>query len=389
MAKWSNWSGRHRCEAGLRFLRSEEDAAALAAEAAATGRTLRVAGAGHSHAPLVPNGDLIADVSGLSGVVTADAATKRAWIRAGTPIHALGPALRDAGLALHNQGDIDRQTLAGAVATGTHGTGHELSNLSAAVTGARVALASGELVDCGPDRHPELWQAARLSLGALGIVTRLELQLREAYRLAERSERLPFTELAASIEARSAAGRHFEFFWRPIEDVAFVKRIDETDREPEYPLAREGARVAWSYEVLPSHRDWRHTELEYSLPAAAGPAAMAEIRSLLRSDFPDMPWPVEYRTLAQDDVWLSTAYRRPTVTISLHQAVEEDEAPMFRAAERILLDHGGRPHWGKVSYVEADRLAAMYERWDDWWRVRDEHDPGDTFLNDHLRSIRG
>ncbi|MEE2777285.1 MAG: D-arabinono-1,4-lactone oxidase, partial [Acidobacteriota bacterium] len=310
------------------------------------------------------------------------------WVWAGTPIYALGRPLHDAGLALHNFGDIDRQTIAGATGTGTHGTGLELGNLSSIVTGARIALASGELVDCGPECNADLWQAARLSLGALGVATRLELALCDAYRLSESSERIRYEELAPTLEERIGAARHFEFFWRPRSDEAFVKTMSMTHDEPSYPIAREGERKGWSYEVLPSHRDWRHTEMEYSIPAEHGPECLGAIRHLLCNDFPDMPWPVEYRGLAADDVWLSTAYERPTVTISLHQAVEENEEPMFRAAEEIFRSFDGRPHWGKVNYLDGDELASIHPRWSDWWRVRDRVDPDGTFLNDYLRVIR-
>jgi FAD/FMN-containing dehydrogenase len=386
---WSNWSGRvFSTDAILHHVRSEDDAAALAAAAAQAGRSLRVAGAGHSHMPLIPNPGVIADLSGLNGVISTDLATQRAWVWAGTPIHALGRPLHGAGLALANQGDIDRQAIAGAVATGTHGTGQQLPNLSSAVTGIRVALASGQLVDADATANPELFQILRLNLGAAGIVTRLQLQLRSAYRLRERGLITTLDEAMESFGQLASTNRHAEFFWYPTRDRAVVKLINETDDDPEYPVADEGSRCAWSYEVLPNHRHWRHTELEYSVAAEAGPACLSEIRQLLHHRFPTMGWPVEYRTLAADDVWLSTAYQRPTVTISLHMPVEEDEGPLFRAAEAVFRAHDGRPHWAKLNYLEGAALARVHPRWDQWWEVRDRHDPTGSFLNDYLRSIR-
>ncbi len=388
-ATWSNWSGRHSTtRATVHHVRSEADAAGLATNAASQEWVVRVAGAGHSHMPLVPTDDIIADLSGLSGIIDSDQATRRATVWAGTPIYALGRALHDRGLALPNQGDIDRQLIGGAIATGTHGTGRELCNLSAAVVGARLATARGDLVDCGPTDQDELWQACRHNLGALGIVTQVELQLRTAYKLRETSELATFDELAPQLEAYAAANRHFEFFWLPVQDEAAIKFINETSDEPEYPMSDEGSRVGWNYEVLPNHRTWPHTEMEYSVPAAAGPGALSAIRDLLANDFPDMGWPIEYRTLAADDVWMSTAYQRATVTISLHQGLGVDDEPMFRAAEEIFRSFDGRPHWGKVNYLDGDELASIHPRWDDWWRVRDELDPGQVFLNDYLRSIR-
>lgn len=369
-------------------MRSEADAASVASAARDAGHTVRVAGAGHSHQPLVPTDGVVVDVSALSGVIDTDRAAATASMWAGTPIYALGRPLHDAGLALINQGDIDRQLIGGAVGTGTHGTGATLGNLSSAVLGATVVLASGDVVDVDAASEPELWQVARLHLGAVGIVTKLQLRVRSAYRLRERGSIESYEELAPGLADAINAARHFEFFWYPRSDKAAVKYIDETDEEPQYPLAEEGARVGWNYEVLPNHRTWLHTEMEYSVPLESGPACLDAIRELLRRDFPDMPWPVEYRSLAPDDVWLSTAYDRPTVTISLHQDVEVDDEPMFRAAEEIFRSYDGRPHWGKVNYLDGDGLESIHPRWADWWSVRNRVDPTGVFLNDYLRSIR-
>ena len=389
MASWNNWSGRQRSKpTALYFIRSEADAAAIVRQAARTKQSVRVAGAGHSHAPLVVNNGVIVDASGLAGIVSIDAVTQRAWMWSGTRIHALGRALHDYGLALKNQGDIDRQAIAGAVATGTHGTGRALQNLSASVTGIRMITASGDIVECGAERHAELFRAARLSLGAFGIVTQLQIQLRDAYRLQEHGWSEPFEALLPRLDTLIAQSRHFEFFWYPHNDVAVAKSTDATAADPEYPLAEEGSRLAWSYEVLANHRPLLHTEMEYSVPAGDGPACMRAIRELIRKDFPGLRWPVEYRTLAADDVWLSTAYERPTVTISVHQDVNENDEPYFRACEEIFNAFSGRPHWGKVNYLDGATLARRHPRWREWWQARDAIDPTETFLNDYLRHVR-
>ena len=389
MPTWRNWSGRMQCKpASIHFARSEADIAAVVREASRAGTSIRVAGAGHSHAPLVVNDGIIVDASGLSGVISADAKTRRAWVWAGSRIFALGRALHDAGLGLKNQGDIDRQAIAGACGTGTHGTGRALSNLSSAVVGARVVTASGEIVECNASTNPRLFQAVRLSLGAVGIVTRLELELREAYRLKESSWSEPFEPLVAKLDRHIATTRHFEFFWNPVTDVAMAKAIDDTSEDAVYPLAPEGSRCAWSYEVLPNDRPHLHTEMEYSVPAERGPDCLREIRELIRAKFPEMRWPVEYRTLAKDDVWISTAYERPTVTISVHQGITEPDEPYFRACEEVFDRYDGRPHWGKVQYLSGKELAARHPRWRDWWAARDEVDPQQMFLNGYLRSVR-
>jgi FAD/FMN-containing dehydrogenase len=389
VATWKNWSGRQRATPeAVHFARSEADVVAVVRRAAAAGHPVRVAGAGHSHAPLVPSDGIIVDASGLAGVISGDREARRARVWAGTRIYALGRPLHDLGLALANQGDIDRQAIAGATATGTHGTGRTLRNLSAAVAGARIVLASGDIVECNADHERELFEVARLNLGAVGVVTQLVLQLRDAYVLSERSWRESFEHIVPRIDALAGATRHFEFFWYPESDLAHAKAIAETAAAPVYPLAPEGERQAWSYEVLPNDRPHLHTEMEYSVPAARGPACLAEIRALIRRDFPTMRWPVEYRTLAADDVWLSTAYARDTVTISVHQGIDEDDAPYFRACEAIFRAYEGRPHWGKVSYLDGADFARLYPRWHDWWRVRDAYDPTGVFLNGHLRALR-
>ena len=255
MVLWSNWSGRI-CAEPRQIERPRDEAAVIAAvrRAASARQSLRCLGAGHSHAPLVPTAGMILDTQDLVGVVRADAARGEATLRAGTRISALGAPLRAAGVALRNQGDIDRQSIAGAIATGTHGTGRELRNLSAAVVGARLVHADGEVVECDAQREPELFEVAKLSLGAVGVVTELSVSVRMAYKLAERMWLDPLDDVLARIDALSRATRHFEFFWMPGSARAACKALAETDAEPVYPLAQEGSRCAWSYEVLANDR---------------------------------------------------------------------------------------------------------------------------------------
>ncbi len=387
--RWRNWSGRHASELeALHFVRSEQDAAALVRACDQNGKTLRVAGAGHSHSPVVVNDSVIADPSGLSGIVDVDTANSQAWVRAGSSIFSLGVQLHEHGLALRNQGDIDRQLLGGVVATGTHGTGRTLQNIPAAVQALEMILASGEVVTCSPIEEPALFEAARLSVGSVGFITRFCMQLRSSCVLKESGYQSTFESVFEAIPEKIQAHERFEFFWYPKTDEAIVKVIDQTEEPPVYPLADEGARQAFSYEVLPSHRPHLHTEMEYSVPEEKGPECLQQIRELLKTDFPQVQWPVEYRTVAEDDIWLSMASGRPTVTISVHQDIREDEVPYYRACEEIFLSFGGRPHWGKVNYLSGPQFETLYPRWHDWWRIRDEADPKGTFLNSYMRSLR-
>ncbi len=389
MEHWQNWSGRHKSKVqDLCFVRSEEDTMALVAGIAAKQRTVRVIGSGHSHSKLVPNDQVLIDTTGLAGVLSIDASKKTAVVAAGSKIYSLGQPLRSVGLALKNQGDIDRQAIAGACATGTHGTGRNLQNLSASVVGMTLVTATGELTHCSPQKNTELWRCARLSLGAFGVVTRLELQLREAFKLKESGLQMNYDELAPQILELIDLHDRFEFFWFPQSDEATVKITNETDEPPVYPIAEEGQRLAWSYEVMPSHRPHLHTEMEYSIPAEHGPECFARIRELLRTQFKDVAWPVEYRTVAADDLPLSMANGRATVTISVHQDIREDESDYYAACETVFLEYGGRPHWGKVNYLSGEQLAQLHPDWQAWWQIRDEVDPQGVFLNEYLRSIR-
>jgi len=349
---------------------------------------VRCAGAGHSHAPLVPTPGLLLDLAALSGVLRVEAEAGEAEIWAGTRIHALGEPLREAGVALRNQGDIDRQSLAGAIATGTHGTGLRLQNLSASVRGLGLVLADGTRVDCDAHQHAELFQAARLSLGALGVVTRVRMAVRPAYRLEEKMWLEDLDQVLERIDDLTSATRHFEFFWTPGHARAACKSLSETTQAPRYPLAGEGKRLAWSDEVLANDRPLKHSEMEYAVPAAQGPACLRALRALVKRDFNALSWPLEYRTLAADEVWLSCAYQRETVTLSVHQGIEEEAEPLFRACEEIFRAHEGRPHWGKVHYLAGPELAGIHPRYEDWWRVRDAADPEGRFLNRHLEQLR-
>ena len=389
MPLWTNWSGR-LAASPARYARvdSEAEVAAALRDAARDGLRVRCLGAAHSHSKLVVTQGLLLDPSAITGVLQVDLPRREASIAAGTRIADCGEALRQHGLALHNQGDIDRQAIAGAIATGTHGTGNTLQNLSASVVGARIVLASGEPIECNAEHEPELFQAARLSLGALGVVTSLRLSLRDAYKLEEKMWLEDLDAVVDRLDELVNATRHFEFFWSPGRSRAACKTLSVTDAEPQYPLAEEGRRLAWSYDVLANERNDKHSEMEYSLPADRGPACLRAIRELVHRDFPDLAWPIEYRSLAEDDVWLSTAYHRPTATISVHQGIEADDEGLFRACEEIFRDFDGRPHWGKVHYLGGETLAQIHERWDDWWRVRDHFDPNGVFLNDYLESLR-
>jgi len=389
MAEWSNWSGRQTdSPVAIVAPTSESDIVEAVAAAAITEMPVRAVGASHSHSRIAATNGMLLTLDGWQGIEAVDTEAQTARIRSGTRIFQLGEPLLEHGLAIRNQGDIDRQSVAGATSTGTHGTGPSLQNLSASVEGARIVLASGDVVDCSPAATPELFEIVRHSLGAVGLITELTLALRPAYRLHETLWKEDPASVFSRIDELVAATRHFEFFWMPQTDACACKSLAETDDAVDELADRKLERIGWSHEVISSTRDDLHTEMEYSVPAHVGPACFNEVREMILRDFPDLQWPLEYRTVASDDMWISAAAGRETVTISAHQDITLDDRPLFEACEEIFRRYDGRPHWGKQHYQTGQELAALYPRYGDWWRVRDEHDPDRIFVTDYLSSLR-
>ncbi len=387
---WTNWAGSIRCTPWeIARPGDEAEVAQAVGRAAEAGVGVRVAGSGHSFTPLVATDGLLLDLDGLTGLVHADRSHTRARARAGTKLHDLGELLFAEGLAMENLGDVNVQALAGALSTGTHGTGRALRNLPSQLTGMRLVLADGSLRDLDADHDPDLLDAARVSLGALGVVVEVDLHLRPAYRLHECVRRMPMDACLEELDDGIANHRHYEFWWYPPKDRAEVKWIDETEADPDPLEDRKGERIDWSHRLLPSVRDLRFHEMEYSVPADRGRDCLLAVRERMRSHHPDVMWPVEYRRVAADDAWLSTAHGRDVAAISLHQDANLPHQEFFSDVEPIFLEHGGRPHWGKVHGLGADQLRARYERFDDFLRVRSELDPDGRFLNEHLRGLFG
>ncbi|MFI5317428.1 MAG: D-arabinono-1,4-lactone oxidase [Myxococcota bacterium] len=385
---WTNFSGRVTCKpARLARPRDEAQLVDVVRSANAAAGGLRVAGTGHSFTPLCACDGTLVSLDDWQGVVSIDRERRQATVRAGTKLSGLGEPLLAAGLALRNMGDVDVQALAGAVSTGTHGTGPTLANLSSQVVGARLVLASGELLELSAEREPERLDAARVSLGLLGVFSTLRLQLVPAYRLHERIWRTGTEECLAELASDVAARRHYEFWWYPHKDYAERKALALTDAAAESVAGRKGERIDWSSRVLPSVRELRFNEMEYSVPAAAGAECFRAVRERMRSRWPDVVWPVEYRTLAADSAWLSTAHERDSVAISLHQDARLDCAEFFADCEGIFTEHGGRPHWGKLHTRRAPDLAGLYPQWARFQSLRRELDPRGLFANGYLREL--
>ncbi len=385
--RWSNWSGSVECEPAR--IEAPGDEAAVAQrvrEAASSGDEVRVVGTGHSGTPLCETSGTLLSLDRLAGVESHDTGAGLATIGAGTKLCDLGDPLLERGLAMANLGDIDKQALAGAVGTGTHGTGRTLANISSSVTAVRLVDAAGDVRELD---DPDDLRALRVCMGALGVFTALTLRLVPAYRLHERIRRLPIEDCLDRLDDEIRDNRHFEFFWLPFKDSAEMKTLNLTD-EPVSELAdRPYERIGWSPHIIASQRDDKFFEMEYALPAEAGPACFREVRLRMRERHPDVVWPVEYRTVAPDDAWLSPAGGRDTVTLSIHQDGSLPYRAFFEDVEQVLLAHGGRPHWGKIHSLGADRLCRMYPDWDRFLATRERMDPQGRFLNPHLRLLFG
>ncbi len=400
--RWTNWVGNQSFTPGFAAApRDEEEVAALVAQAAERGAGVRVAGAGHSFTPVVETGGVLLDLSALRGVVATDAERKRATAMAATRIHDFYEPLWDAGLALRNQGDIDTQQIAGAVATATHGSGTRYTSLSGVVRGVRLVTAGGDVRDIGED-EPDLLRAAQVAVGMLGVVTRLELEVTETYRLREQVGLRSWDDVMEHWDELVSEHRHFGFFWLPTEESAalynleshgerltdqcYVKVYDEVG--PDVPDDdTEGRRVDRCYRIFPMVYDPNFHELEYFVALERGPEALQAMRELMLSSLPESVYPLEVRTVGRDDAFLSPQYETDTTVISVSGKPGTDYWDYLRSVDALLAEFDARVHWGKLHFMTPERLHALYPRAADFIAIRRELDPDGVFLNDHLRPL--
>ncbi len=420
---WRNWSGAQSCIPSARLAPANEEQLIAAVREASS---IRAVGSGHSFSALVPTDGTLLSLGNLSGIISHDAQKLQAEIWAGTPMSQLGEPLKQVGQALPNMADIDYQTLAGAIATSTHGTGVAFGSYSANVVGLRLVTANGDVLDCDANTNAEAFNAARVSLGALGVITRVRLQNRKAFRL-QRREWVQETEaLLDDLPRLLRENQHFELNAVLHSDVSLASTLNETNDATTLPkdLGGDSEKVAtlrgvnsdWresprmqaftlnfaakhlmsfpdvrddSYKVFANVRDVRFNEMEYSIPAAAGPACLREILKKIRDENLDSFIPIEYRYVKADDIPLSMFQGRDSCSISIHQHHEMDYHGFFAQIEPIFWKYDGRPHWGKLHSLNARLLAPLYPKWKDFLAVREALDPKGKFLNAHLRSIFG
>ncbi|WEK62578.1 MAG: D-arabinono-1,4-lactone oxidase [Candidatus Microbacterium colombiense] len=429
---WQNW-GRSASVRPVRVERprSPEGVQRAVLAASAQGLAIKAVGAGHSFTGIAVAPGVLLELDDLQGLVSADATTGRVTLLAGTRLHRIPSLLAPFGLAMQNLGDIDRQSISGAISTGTHGTGAGYGGLATQVVGVTLITASGDFLRIDEQHDSDLLPAVALGLGALGIIVEVTLQCVPTFVMHATDEPAPLHDVLDSLDERVAASDHFEFYWFPHTEVALTKRqtrlpestvrkplpvvgkwIDETllsngvyravcatgQLMPAVtpPFSRLAVKLTGdrdytdlSHRVLTQSRTVRFREMEYALPAENVVPAFQELRELIATRGWRIEFPVEVRFAAADDRWLSTAYGRATAYIAVHRYWRADPTVYFEAVEEIMLAHGGRPHWGKLHTLDATQLRARYPRFDDFLAVRDRLDPEHRFGNRYLERVLG
>jgi FAD-linked oxidoreductase len=426
--KWSNWSGGVVCKP--KEFSSPMDEVALAAAVRQGRGPVRVPGTGHSFTPLNATDGTLIDLAAFRGLKRFDPEKNLATLGAATRLWEVGPLLHPLGRALLNMGDIDRQTLGGVVGTGTHGTGVTLGSFSSQVAGFRLLLANGEILHCTASENETIFAAGRTAFGSLGVMIDISIHVRPTYKLVEKNFLLPVGELWERLDGLVEENRHFEFFWFPYSDVAICKTLNESSETAPDPRGADAlrergerggfdtqvftaineilpfapfalrsahrmfsgsmsgpAKVRWSHEIFPSPRTVRFNEMEYAIPFAKGPDTIRKIASEVRKRRINTGFPIEYRTVAPDDVWLSPFYQRESATIAVHQYFRVNTSRLFDMCESVFRSAEGRPHWGKRHTRTREEFQDLYPRFDEFRALRQQLDPGDKFLNAHLRSI--
>jgi L-gulonolactone oxidase len=424
--RWGNWA-REQFGAPSEIARptTETELIEVVAKAAQRGERVRAVGTGHSFNDCACTDGVMIDMTGLQRVIEADPTTGLVTIEGGAKLHSLGPQLAERGLGLQNQGDIDAQSITGAVATATHGTGARFPNLSARIVALRLVTAAGDVLTLS---EGDDYLAARVSIGALGVISQVTVQAVPLYTLSRRDERRAMSQTLERLDEYVDGNDHFEFFVFPYGETALTRttrRSAETPTETpmwkrrlyenvengglslacrtgrRFPRAAPGLnRLMTSmmsqstvsdraYKVYATDRKVRFTEMEYAIPREHARAAIQRIIDVVRRRQLPILFPIEVRFAASDDAFLSTAHGRDTCYIAVHQYSRMEFETYFRAVEAIMDEYAGRPHWGKRHYQTAGTLRERYPGWDRFAAVRDRLDPERVFLNDYTRRVLG
>ncbi|MET7901830.1 D-arabinono-1,4-lactone oxidase [Streptomyces sp. NPDC005355] len=427
---WRNWAGNVTARPVRSVAPSStQELAEAVRRAAADGLKVKPAGTGHSFTTAAATDGLLIRPDRLVGVRELDREAGTVTVAAGTPLKQLNETLAAHGLSLTNMGDIMEQTVAGATSTGTHGTGRDSASIAAQIRGIELVTADGSVLRCSARENPEIFAAARIGLGALGVVSAITFGVEREFLLTAREEPMPFDRVMADFEQLAAENEHFEFYWFPHTGNCNTKRNNRSTG-PAAPVGRVSGwvddellsngifQVACSvgravpatipgiakissralsarsytdipYKVFTSPRRVRFLEMEYAVPREAAVTALRELKATVERSGLRVGFPVEVRTAPADDIPLSTASGRDTAYIAVHLYRGTPHRAYFTAAEQIMTAHGGRPHWGKLHSRDAAYLAGVYPRFGEFTAVRDRLDPGRLFANDYLRRVLG
>ncbi|MFD3543182.1 D-arabinono-1,4-lactone oxidase [Streptomyces sp. NPDC058662] len=427
---WRNWAGNITATpARVVTPASVGELQEVVRRAAAQGLRVKAVGTGHSFTAAAATDGVLVRPQALAGIREVDRAAGTVTVAAGTVLKDLNRALAARGLSLTNMGDIMEQTVSGATSTGTHGTGRDSASIAAQIRGLELVTADGRLLTCSEKENPEVFAAARLGIGALGVVTAITLAVEPLFFLTAREEPMAFDRVAAEFDEHVAENEHFEFYWFPHTGNCNTKRNNRSQG----PAAPPGPFSAWvedellsnglfqaanslgravpaaipsiarvasralsartytdiPYKVFTSPRRVRFVEMEYALPRERVVEALRELKAAVERSGLRISFPVEVRTAPADDITLSTASGRETAYIAVHMYRGTPYQAYFTAAERIFTAHGGRPHWGKVHTRDAEYLAGVYPRFGEFTGLRDRLDPDRVFGNDYLRRVLG
>lgn len=425
---WNNWSGNYSSNPEIVYPETEHDIVSLFEKATAMKKNVRVTGSGHSFTGLCFTNDILVSLDRMSGLINADIVNNTATVRAGTKLNQLGALLFEKGLALENMGDIDVQSLAGALSTGTHGTGLNFGTLSTQVIKIRIVTGAGKITECSANENAELFRATQVSLGVLGIITEYTLQCKPAYKLNYVAKKASLTDVIDAIDIYNSSNRNFEFYWFPYTDTVQTKCSNETNTEVKIPstfqsrtddlleneafgilcktakqfpsfaysvnkiaaaVISSADKTDWSYKVYATQRRVRFMEMEYNIPYEAFGDAKKELIKMINSKKFRITFPVENRFVKQDDILISPAYGRKSAYIAVHQYKGMDYETYFHAVEEIMIAYGGRPHWGKMHFRKADYFEKMYPEWSRFLSIRKQNDPDGVLLNDYLKELVG
>ncbi|MYQ46801.1 FAD-binding protein [Streptomyces sp. SID4985] len=427
---WRNWGGNVTARPVRQVTpASVEELAAEVRKAAEEGLRVKPVGTGHSFTSIAATDGVQIRPELLTGIRKIDRTAMTVTVEAGTPLKRLNAALAREGLSLANMGDIMEQTVAGAVSTGTHGTGRESGSIAAQITALELVTADGSVLTCSREKNPEVFAAARIGLGALGIVTAVTFAVEPLFLLHAREEPMPLDRVLAEFDQLWAENEHFEFYWFPHTGSTNTKRNNRS-AGPARPVGQpagwfedeflsngvfqvaqwvgraapasvpaiarisSGALSARSYTDIPykvftSPRRVRFVEMEYAVPRAALAETLRELKAAVERSGLRVSFPVEVRTAPADDITLSTASGRDSAYIAVHMYRGTPYHAYFSVAERIFTAHEGRPHWGKVHTRDAEYFDRVYPRFGEFRALRNRLDPERLFQNDYSRRILG